>query len=201
MNEPAAPALVFQTQRFAVRNLSPPDLVELQALFEENPDYFIAVNARRPRADEAEVEFSEMPPPFLSHTQRWFAGVFDQAGAMQGVLHFVSDLMAPSVWHIALFFLSTPLHGSGAAREIYVELESWMHCSGAAWIRLGVVAGNARAERYWERMGYTQTRLRKGVDTGGKINDVRMLVKALAGGSVEQYLALVARDNPDAPLP
>jgi len=192
---------VFQTPRFAIRTLSAPDLVELQVLFDANPDYFLVVNGRRPHADEAQTEFNEMPPSFLSYSQRWFAGIYDRPGALQGVLHLVSDLMAPRVWHIAFLFLSAPLRGTGAAHEVYAELESWVRRSGASWIRLGVVSGNPRAERFWARMGYTRTRLRERVDTGGKINDVRMLVKPLSGGSLEQYFALVPRDSPDSPSP
>jgi GNAT superfamily N-acetyltransferase len=193
--------MVFQSEHFVVRNLAPADLPELQALFEQNPDYFMTVNARLPFADEAEAEFHEMPPAHLPHGQRWFAGVYDGTGTLQGVLHWVSDLIAPSVWHVALFFLATPLHGTGAAREIYGALESWMQRSGAVWIRLGVVAGNGRAERFWDRMGYVQTRVRAAVDTGGRINDVRMLLKPLRGGSIAQYLKLVPRDAPDSELP
>lgn len=192
---------VFQTQHFSVRKLLPADLPGLQALFEANPAYFQAVNDRLPFADEAEVEFAEMPPAHLPHGERWFAGIFDLSGSLQGVLHCVADLAAPGVWHIALLFLATPLHGSGAAHEIHAELVTWMQRCGARWIRLGVVAGNARAERFWQRLGYLPTRVRAGVDTGGKVNDVRMLVKPLAGGNLAQYLALVPRDHPDSALP
>jgi GNAT superfamily N-acetyltransferase len=200
MSQPGDTEL-FATARFRVRRLDTHDLVALQQLFDANPDYFLIVNGRRPRADEAQSEFTEMPPPALPHGQRWFAGAFDARGALQSVLHFVSDLMAPGVWHIALFFIATPLHGTGAARELYGALETWMAGAGAQWIRLGVVAGNAKAERFWARMGYTQTRVRLGVDTGGKINDMRILVKPLRGEPLARYLQRVARDHPDSPLP
>lgn len=34
---------------------------------------------------------------------------------------------------------------------------------------------------------------------GTKVNTVRVMAKALAGGSLSEYLALVKRDNPQAP--
>ena len=34
---------------------------------------------------------------------------------------------------------------------------------------------------------------------GRKVNTVRVMVKPLAGGTLPAYLALVARDRPDAP--
>jgi RimJ/RimL family protein N-acetyltransferase len=192
---------VFNTPHFVVRPLLATELPTLQTLFEANPDFFLTLNARLPFADEAEVEFYEVPPAHLSSGKRWFAGVFDQTHTLQGVVHVVSDLIAPSVWHIALLFVATPLRGTGAAQEIYAALESWMKESGAGWIRLGVVIGNSRAERFWDRLGYHPTRLRTGVDTGGKINDVQMMLKPLSGGAIEQYFALVPRDHPDSSLP
>lgn len=200
MSQPGTTEL-FATPRFVVRRLHAHDLAALQRLFDASPDYFMVVHGRRPRTDEAQMEFAEMPPSTLPHGQRWFAGAWDAHGTLQGVLHFVADLMAPGVWHIALFFIATPLHGTGAARELYGALEAWMAAAGAHWIRLGVVSGNAKAERFWARMGYTQTRVRQGMDTGGKINDMRILVKALRGEPLARYLQSVARDNPDSPLP
>ena len=69
---------------------------------------------------------------------------------------------------------------------------------GARWLRLGVVRGNARAERFWERCGYVQVRERGPVQMGRKTNLLRVMVKPLAGGTLDEYLALVARDRPGA---
>ena len=70
---------------------------------------------------------------------------------------------------------------------------------GAHWIRLGVVVGNARAERFWARCGYVQVRERGPLEMGKKTNMLRVMVKPLAGGSLDAYLSLVERDRPDAP--
>jgi GNAT superfamily N-acetyltransferase len=110
----------------------------------------------------------------------------------------VSDLLAPTVWHIGTFIVATSRHRSGDAQALYQELESWARGNGARWLRLGVVSGNARAERFWERQGFAQTRLRVGVNMGTLSNTVRVMFKALAGGSLQDYLALVERDRPDA---
>jgi len=187
---------MFQAEQFVIRELLRADLPALQELFERNPDYFAITNDRLPYANEAELEFDERPPDHLRYGHRWFAGIFDGKGSIQGVIHVVSDLMAPAVWHLAFLFVAADLRGTGATQTIYNELESWMRRAGAAWIRLGVVVGNARAQRFWERQGYLHTALRQGVDTGGKINDVQMLVKPLADGSVEQFVALIPRDDP-----
>ncbi len=76
----------------------------------------------------------------------------------------VSDLLATGVWHLGLFIVATRLHGSGAAVLLYDRLEAWMGASGAQWLRLGVVRGNVRAERFWERRAYVEMRERTGPD-------------------------------------
>ena len=131
---PAAP--IFESARYFGRELAADELPQLQALFDANPDYFLAVNGRPAHADEAQLEFDEFPPAHLGFTRRWFAGLFDRTHRLVGVAIVVADLGAAEVWHIALLLIETPLHGQGAASEIYAALEAWMRRSGAAWLRL-----------------------------------------------------------------
>ena len=199
-----APVL-FRGGRLAARELAAHELPQLQALFDANPLYFQAVNGRAPKADEAQLEFDEQPPPHLCLprlTRRWFLGLSgpDRA-ALEGVAVVVQDLCAPGVWHVALYLLATALHGSGTAADTYRAMEAWMRHGGARWLRLGVVAGNERAERFWQAQGFAELRRREGVDTGGRLNDLRVLAKPLAGGTLAEYLALVPRDRPGSTLP
>lgn len=196
----AAPVL-FETPRFASRELVAADLTRLQALFDANPEYFLTVNGRPPGPDAARADFDDRPPPHLPYRQRWFAGLFERGGPMVGVTEVVADLCAEGVWHLGLFLVATALHGRGVAQELYRGLEAWVAGQGARWLRLGVVAGNVRAERFWAARGFVEVRVREGIDTGGRINDVRVLVKPLAGGDVATYLGLVPRDRPGSPLP
>lgn len=199
-------AELFRTPRLTLRELGRADLPALQALFEADPAYFLTVNGQPPRPDEAEQEYDESPPAALSWTRRWFAGVYDSAQRLQGLLIVVSDLSAPAVWHTALFFLATPLHGSGAAHELQAALEAWAGAGGARWLRLGVVAGNSRAERFWARCGYREVRSREIVDASGQPRTVRVLVKPVGRDApsldgLADYLNRVPRDAPGADLP
>src|SRR5205814_4167986 len=45
-----------------------------------------------------------------------------------------------------------------------------------------------------------QTRTREGVQMGKLTNTVRVMVKPLAGGSIEEFLSLVPRDRPEVPI-
>jgi hypothetical protein len=58
------------------------------------------------------------------------------------------------------------------------------------------VPGRVRAERFWERQGYVQTRLREGVVMGQRTNTLRVMVKPLGENTVQEYLQRVARDRP-----
>lgn len=200
----AAPVL-FTAGRLAARELQPHELPQLQALFDADPGYFLTIGGQPPRPDEARQEYDEMPPPELGHSRRWFLGVFerDDAGGerLAGMAIVVADLCAATVWHIALFFVATRLHGRGTASALYLALEDWVRAQGACWLRLGVVVGNAPAERFWARHGYRQTRLRTQVPAGDRLNTVRVMHKPLAGGGERDYLALVPRDAPESDLP
>ena len=121
----------------------------------------------------------------------------DETGSLIGVANVVSDLLAPGVWHIGLFMVATRLHGGGAARSLYEQLERWALDQGAQWLRLGVVQGNTRAERFWERCAFVEVRKRGGVEMGMLVNTLRVMAKPLAAGTLPEYLALVARDRPE----
>jgi GNAT superfamily N-acetyltransferase len=133
--------LLFESPNFSVRELISAEIPLLQALFEANPAYFLIVGGQPPRPDEAQQEFDERVPEHLSFSTRWFAGAFDRSATLRGLIILVSDLAAPGVWHIALFFLDGALRGTGAAMELHTALEAFARESGAHWLRLAVVDG------------------------------------------------------------
>ena len=171
----------------------------LQRFFEMNPEYFLSVNGEIAGPGEAHEEVHGRLPADWPFTKKWVLGIFSDQGALVAMLNVVSDLLAKGVWHIGLFMVASELWGTGTAQFLLRQLENWAVAGGAEWLRLGVVEGNARAERFWERAGFVETRKREGLSMGTKVNTVRVMAKALAGGSLSEYLALVKRDNPQAP--
>ncbi|MCJ7452642.1 MAG: GNAT family N-acetyltransferase [Steroidobacteraceae bacterium] len=194
------PAL-FETSDLVVRDLHHTEVPLLQALFEANPDYFLLVGGQPPRRDEAQREFDELPPAPLAFGRKWTAGIFDRQEDLHGLLILVSDLCAVGVWHTALFFLAKPLHGTGAAARLHLALENWAKGAGARWLRLGVVSGNAAAERFWSKCGYLEVRTREITNASGQTKTTRVLVKPLAGGTISEYLQLMPRDAAGSTLP
>ena len=197
---PATPALFASAELYA-RELVAAEVPALQVFLDANPEYFMSVNGRPPNPNEAQIEFEELPPPHLGFGRRWVAGVFDSPHELVGVAGVLSDLCAPRVWHIGLLILATRLHGQGLAGPLYMALEEWANRNGALWLRLGVVKGNARAEHFWSRHGFREVRVRVGIDTGGRVNDLRVLVKPLGNAGLAEYLELVPRDQPHSTLP
>ena len=200
----SAPSNITRTL-FAAGNLQAQELDEgdipaLQHFFAANPDYFITVNGAPPRDDEAQQEFADRPPPGMPFQRHWMIGFVDEAGRLVAMASILSDFLAAGVWHIGLFIVATPLHGTGVSGVLYRHLQDWMKVEGARWIRLGAVVGNAKAERFWEKAGYAEVRRRSGVRTGELTSVVRVLVKPLGDATVDEYLRRVERDRPDSTL-
>lgn len=191
---PASPAPGLRTIE-----LTPDRESDLQRFFEANPEYFFAVHGEPAGPNEAHEEIHGELPTGWSFTKKWLVGYLDAENSLVAMANVISDLLAPGVWHIGLFMVATSRHGTGEAQVLHQGLESWAVSNGASWLRLGVVQGNARAERFWQTLDYIEARTRGGVEMGRLTNTIRVMYKPLAGGTAEQYLSLVQRDRPELP--
>lgn len=169
----------------------------LQVLFEENADYFHAIQSAPASPTEAMEELTESVPDGWSFTRQYKLGWQDRSGDLRAMANITSDLLATGVWHIGLFMLQTARHGTGDAQLIFRSIEEWARGQGAHWLRLGVVAGNDRAERFWRASGFVECRKRHAVEMGGQINTVLVMVKPLRGGTLADYVEAVPRDRPE----
>ncbi len=170
-------------------------LPALQAFFDCNSEYFLAVTGAPPRPDEAKQEFECRPPAGLPYDKVYVLGFFDPGGQIVGMASVMTDLLAPRVWHISLFIVATALHGTGTAGLLYERLENWAKDEGASWLRLDVVIGNLKAERFWEKSGYSEVQQLTS-QLGSMTHTVRVMVKPLEGSDIDAYLRAVPRDRP-----
>lgn len=188
---------LFETGVWQAIELQPRDAAVLQAFYEANPDYNLAVCGEPPPHDAARDTFESQPPAGWPYGRKWVIAFRAEDGPLVAMAELLSNLFVDGVWHIGLFIVATRLHGTGAARVLYEGLEAWMVERGALWSRLGVVVANARAERFWERLGYVEVRRRDGLAMGRRVNAIRVMVKPLGDEDVRQYLVQVPRDRPD----
>jgi len=179
--------------------LTPDDAPALQIFFEANPLYFETVNGQPPQPGEGLAEITDRPPEGYAWRRVWALGFFDAGGQIVAMAGVIADLFAEHVWHIGIFIVATARHGSGDAQQLVGAIEDWARSHGARWMRLGVVAGHARAERFWERCGYVELRRREGMAMGRLVQTVRVMLKPLADDSIDRYLERVERDRPAPP--
>ncbi|MBZ6459423.1 MULTISPECIES: GNAT family N-acetyltransferase [Pseudomonas] len=180
-----------------VTELGGGDEAELQRFFERAPDYFVAVNGEPATPTEAHEELRGQLPVGWTCRRMYWLGYRDQDNELVAVVNIAADVLAVGVWHIGLLLVDARLHGTGLAHQLHADLEAWVVRNDGQWLRLTVVIGNTRAERFWPKLGYVQVRTREGITMGRQVNRVSIQVKALGGGQVDDYLALVARDRPD----
>lgn len=179
--------------------LQPGDIPALQLFFDANPEYFLAVGGAPAGSNLAKEEFHELPPAELSYNRTYYLAFVPTTAnePWRAIAQLTSGLMTAGAFHLGLFIVATTHHGQGDARALFASNERWALGQGARWLRLGVVAGNARAERFWTSQGFVELRQRHGVATGPRLNSIRVMLKPLAGATQAEYLALVARDRPE----
>lgn len=178
--------------------LTAEDEAAVQVFFEANPGYFMVCNGQPAQPLEAREELNGEVPHGWEYGRRWVWGYVDGQGTLVALVNIISDLWVSGVWHTAFFIVDSSRHGRGDARMIHQDIERWAQHNGAQWMRLVVVQGNVRAERFWAKLGYRQTRTREGIEMGKRINTVRMMIKPLGERTVEEHLQRVPRDRASA---
>lgn len=189
-------ATLFTAGELRAVALGRDDLPTLQRFFEANSRYFLDAEGQEPAPDEALHALEDDPPPEMPFDRKWLLGFLDGDDELIAMGQVNSDFLAPGVWHVGLFMVASARHGTGLAAQAYEALESWARENGARWMRLGVIDGNARAERFWRKVGFLEARRRAGVEMGQRVHVVIVMCKPLHGGSLAEYLALVERDRP-----
>lgn len=128
--------------------LTPSHAPLLQRFLDHNPAYFLASSGEPAGPDEAHMEITEELPAGMSFTKKWVVGYLASDDELFAMASVIMDLLAVSIFHIGTLIVATARHGNGDAQRLHRSLECWAVDQGAAWMRLGVVDGNLRAERF-----------------------------------------------------
>jgi RimJ/RimL family protein N-acetyltransferase len=174
------------------------DLAALEAFFRESSGYYESVEGRPADASDGTEFLHALPPPDFSYRDHYSLLLRDAQGRIDGLMNLATDLPAAGVWHLGFFIIANRLHGTGFAQRAHAVYEHWARSCGVDWLRLGVVTQNLRAQRFWLRQGYIQTRRREGIAMGNLTNTVILMMKPLTGRSLTEYLQRVPRDRPEA---
>jgi Acetyltransferases, including N-acetylases of ribosomal proteins len=187
--------VAFACGTFEARQVTERDLAEVQRFYEANPGYFELVEGAPPGPSRAREELHGLPPPSWPLTRKLLIAFRARDGGIVGVAELMQDLFSKGVWNLGFFMAANSLHGSGVPHSLYAHLEAWMRAQGAAWLRLGVVRGNGRGERFWKRMGFVDVAERRDYPQGTRRHTLRVMAKPLAGGGMDEYRELVPRDR------
>ncbi len=164
---------------YHTRLLEPPDLRDLQALFERARDYFELATGAPPARDEAARAFVAGPPT-KQVTDKRVIGVFTSERALVGVLDAVTDWPEPGTWTMGGLVLDPPHRGRGLGGGVLEAYEAWSAAHGAARFRTALVAHHRRGIRFLQRHGYTQASTVDARDATAGNPTVIILVKTRA---------------------
>lgn len=78
-------------------------------------------------------------------------------GAAMGLAAGVRDSTDATVGHLMAMWVAPEARGSGAADLLIDRVVEWARDAGMATVKLHVTEGNARAERAYERNGFSRT--------------------------------------------
>jgi GNAT superfamily N-acetyltransferase len=163
---------------FTVRRLEPADWALLRdtrlAALSDSPAAFTSTHA------------SESVYPvdrWKAWTQRtaWFVAISDELGiglaaGTRGRL--APEDSGPQVRQLISMWVAPPLRGSGAAEALVAAIRDWAESDGGRVLALGVMEGNGRARRFYERVGFRATgrTIPSESDPTAKIHELEMRI-------------------------
>ena len=133
---------------FNVRALEERDIPALQALFDEDAEYF-EINGRAFPVEEVR----DALPPGRTRDDK-FLFVLERDGRCEGILDLIRGYPEPDIWHLGLIFLSKRVRGGGEGRRCLRALYDWVRAQGGSVLRLGVVEPNVKARHLYATEGF-----------------------------------------------
>jgi GNAT superfamily N-acetyltransferase len=143
--------------RVPVRRLEPADWVLLRdtrlAALSDSPAAFTSTHA---------TESANPVERWKAWTQRtaWFVAISDELGiglaaGTRGRL--APEESGPHVRQLISMWVAPQFRGSGAAEALVEAVRGWAESDGGRVLALGVMEGNGRARRFYERVGFKAT--------------------------------------------
>lgn len=153
------------------------DLGRVEAFYNEAPEYWLLADRVAPDVTKAVAFFTDGPPNCdseKSHRMGLFLGQ-----RLSGVAELSFGFPEPKDAYLGLMMLGQWAQGRGICRAFLSHLEALARSSDASDLYLAVLNENPRDRSFWEREGFTDTRLSGTNDVAGQPQTLHQLHKAL----------------------
>ena len=140
---------------FTLRPLEDRDAAPLQALFDEDREFFQDINGR----DIPVAELRAALPPWRTHDDK-FAFVIERDG-IAGMIDLIRGYPEPTTWHLLFIFLAKNVRCAGVGRRVLRAIYGWTKGQGATALHLGVAETNTRARHLYATEGFVPTGVRE----------------------------------------
>lgn len=132
------------------------DTPAVMALMEAAQDYVLMEERRAPDAAYVDNFFTERPKGHAPDAlQQYGAGT---AGDLDGAVTVLKGYNTADSWWVGLIILHPRARGTGLSARMMADLVAHARADGARWIKLAVLAQNARARAFYDRTGFTHER-------------------------------------------
>jgi ribosomal protein S18 acetylase RimI-like enzyme len=157
----------------AVRRATAADAPALQAILEDDPATWELLEGTPIVANEGELMLTVVPPGgTVDHKHLFLAD-----GAC--VIDLYAGYPEPQIWYLGLIFLARASRGRGLGTRVIESLATYIRAHGGTTLRLGVVARNTAARRFYDRLGFRHVFSKQRPTPSGGLTDIDVLQLAL----------------------
>lgn len=133
------------------------DAALVQDLYERCSDYHELEEGMPTRPGAGEHLLTSLPPGKTT-ADKHVLGLHAPEGDLVGVLDLIQDLPGEREWCLGLLMIDPTARAAGLGTRIFHALERAVAAAGGTAIYIGVLEHNARAERFWRRLGFAELR-------------------------------------------
>ena len=149
--------LLFETKQAHGRQLTHADIPAINALFIRCADYALLVDGELPAPDAAKVIFENRPLE-VAAKDHFTIGLYNNSNKLIGLIEALRDYPEAGTTYIGLLLLDPDYRSGGVGSAVHNAFAAWVRRQGNKRLMLSVVEENRAALRFWQRLGYQQTR-------------------------------------------
>jgi RimJ/RimL family protein N-acetyltransferase len=150
----------------------------VQQFLETCSDYAMLESGKPPMPGDGLKFLQDLPPGKNLNDKYSYALEIDNQ--IIGLLDLVRDYPANNIWWIGLFLLHPKFRGNGLGNQALQTVYRLLRNMHVSEIRLGVLAENFAAYRFWQREGFELLETKHGRQFGEKIHSIFVMQKYVA---------------------